>query len=370
VARRRWRAREIGSLSDPAPRSLPGEPSRVFGARVGQTYPAADWPVEDLIVDCEHLTSDGDWAFCRFYSEEIPAVRMGFQAGSFEIGAVDSTPDPERLQLHLEVMTAEGAYLWVPTARFGAGSVTSATDTKDVRLSHHGRELLRISGWPTMEWHVRSDDDELEVRLEVRARTVTVLPDCLLPHVVFGMWETMARARGEVRVGSRVHPVEGHVFYDHPRVLRERHDVLPRQRYLYTTLALADGSGLFGYHAEDVSGSPIGYYCFGVHLDPDGRGSFLPGARTRGLELDEDGIPRRWRFAWEGGEVTAEADVTVRPIPMARGWGGPSAPTSRAGYVIFPLVLDATVDVRQPTGERKLTARGLAEYYDADAWQT
>jgi hypothetical protein len=90
---------------------LPGEPSRVFAARVGETHPAAGWPIADLIVDRDRFTSDGDWAFCRFRSDEVPAVRMGFQAGSFEIGAVDRQPDPDRLQLHLEVMTADGAYL-------------------------------------------------------------------------------------------------------------------------------------------------------------------------------------------------------------------------------------------------------------------
>ena len=280
-------------MSEPTPRSLPGEPSRVFEARVGETYPADAWAIADVIVDRGRFASDGDWAFCRFDSEEIPAVRMGFQAGSFEIGAVDRPPDPDRLQLHLEVMTAEGAYLWTPTSRFGAASLQSATDRKDVRLELDGRELLAISGWPTMEWHVRSDDDELEVRLEIDARTVTVLPDCLLPHVVFGMWETSARARGEVRVGRAVHPVDGHVFYDHPRVLRERHDVLPRQRYLYTTLALEDGSGLFGYHADDVSGGPIDYYCFGISVDPDGRGTFLPRASMSGLTFDGDGIRAR-----------------------------------------------------------------------------
>jgi hypothetical protein len=348
---------------------LPGEQSRVFAARVGETYPAAAWAVADIIVDRRRFTSDGDWAFCRFDSEEIPAVRMGFQAGSYEIGAVDGTPDAGRLQLHLEVMTREGAYLWIPTSRFGAASLRSATDGKEVRLEVDGSDLLAISGWPTMAWHVRSDDDELEVRLELDARTVTVLPDCLLPHVVFGMWETMARARGEVRVGRAMHPVEGHVFYDHPRVLRERHDVLPRQRYLYTTLALEDGTGLFGYHADDVSGDPIADYCFGISVDPDGRGTFLPRARMTGLTLDADGIPRSWSLSWAGDDVTVDAEVRVRPMPLARGWGGPSAPTSRAGYIIFPLVLDATVTLGRNGQERTLTGAGMGEYYDADAWR-
>jgi hypothetical protein len=92
-------------------------------------------------------------------------------------------------------------------------------------------------------------------------------------------------------------------------------------------------------------------------------------ARTNGPELDEDGIPRRWSFSWDGGDVAAEGEVSVRPIPMAWGWGGPAAPTSRVGYVIFPLVLDAAVTVRSAGHERELSAIGLGEYYDADAWE-
>jgi hypothetical protein len=269
-------------------------------------------------------------------------------------------------------MTAEGGYLWVPTSRFDARTLETATDAKHVRLRQEGRELLLIRGWPTMEWHIGSDDDELDVHLQVDARTVTVLPDALLPHVVFGMWETVARARGEVRVGRSVHRVEGHVFYDHPRVLRERHDVLPRQRYLYTTLILQDGSALFGYHAEDVGGRTIDDYCFGVLVDPSGRGTFLPLARTAGIELDEDGIPRSWRAAWADEEtgVSVETGVRVRPLPLARGWGGPSAPASRAAYIIAPLVLDATVAVRRAGEIETRHARGLAEYYDASAWES
>jgi hypothetical protein len=356
------------SVPDPPPASLPGERSRVFSGRVGQTYAASDWPLADVVADPERYTSEGDWAFCRFDSEAIPAVRMGYQAGSFEIGAEDQPPDPARLQLHLEVMTAEGALLWVPTSRFSAASLVSATDAKAVRLGVGGHELLRISDWPAVEWHQRSDDGELEVRLELDVRSIGVLPDCLLPHVVFGMWETMGRARGEVRVGDRVHPVAGAVFYDHTRVIRERHQVPPRQRYLYTTLALDDGSGLFGYHAEDASGSLMDYYCFGLLVDPDGQGTFLPRARMTGFELDPDGIPSGYRLTWEGPEVRVEAEVTVRPMPLLRGWGGPSAPRSRSAYVIFPLVLGAAVTVSRAGRTSRRAARGLAEYYDATAW--
>lgn len=89
-----------------------------------------------------------------------------------------------------------------------------------------------------------------------------------------------------------------------------------------------------------------------------------------GLTFDGDGIPRSWRLAWAGDDVVVDAEVRVRPMPLVRGWGGPSAPTSRAGYIIFPLVLDATVTLRGHGQERTLSGAGMAEYYDADAWRT
>jgi hypothetical protein len=95
----------------------------------------------------------------------------------------------------------------------------------------------------------------------------------------------------------------------------------------------------------------------------------MPQARTTSLDLDADGIPRSWGFTWEGDDASVVAQVSVRPLPLVRGWGGPSAPTSRAAYVIFPLVLDASVSLGRRGSARALTGAGLAEYFDADAWR-
>jgi hypothetical protein len=201
---------------------------------------------------------------------------MGFQRGGFNIWPEPRHADPDLLQLHLEVIAADGAHLWLPTGSYPAGDLRSDRARKDVRLERDGKELLAISGWPEMTWRARTEDGEMEVELEVSTSSVTVLPDCILPHAVFGMWETVGVARGRVRIGAETFAVDGSMFYDHTRVLHRDHPVPGRQRYLYTTIALDDGSALFGYDATDVTGRPIPDYCFGVIVDPSGAGRFLP----------------------------------------------------------------------------------------------
>jgi hypothetical protein len=348
--------------------SLPGQDSRVFSGKVGRTSAAVDVVAGDYIVDRSRFDSEGDWAFCRFSSPQIPAVRFGYQLGSFDIGPEPGARDPSLLQLHLEVMTADGGLLWVPTGRYDGELLDSSPDTKDVKLSVDGTEILRISGWPRMSWQMRSDDDQLEVSLDVDIGTVTVLPDCLLPQSVFAMWETLGRARGFVRVGSNRVEVEGHMFFDHTRVRHVRHAVPPRSMYLYTTLALDDGSGIFGYHAVDESGLPIDYYCFGIHVDASGHGTFLETAEVSGIEFDDDGLPCAWHLDWHAEKLAVEASVSVQPLPLKKGWGGPSAPESRASWTVFPLVLDSTVRVTRLGATTEFSGQGLAEYFDAEHW--
>ena len=348
--------------------SLPGQDSRVFVGKDGHTYAAADIDAADYLLDRRRFDSEGDWAFCRFSSPQIPAVRFGYQLGSFDIGPDPGVRDASLLQLHLEVMTADGGLLWVPTGRYPGELLVSSPDAKDVELSVDGKRIMRISGWPRMSWQMRSDDDELEVSLDVDIGTVTVLPDCLLPQSVFAMWETLGRARGFVRVGSDRVDVEGHMFFDHTRVRHVRHAVPPRSMYLYTTLALDDGSGIFGYYAVDERGLPIDYYCFGIHVDASGRGTFLETTETPEIEFDDEGLPRAWHLDWRGEELAVEASVSVQPLPFKKGWGGPSAPESRASWSVFPLVLDSTVRVRRTGATTDLRGHGLAEYFDAAHW--
>ena len=350
--------------------SRPGQASLAFSKPVGSTLPAASLPLSDLLLDARRFPSEGCWAFCTFTSKEVPAVRMGFQRGGFNITAADRLPDPSLLQLHLEIMTRDGAILWLPTGRFPAGHVESHPHSLDISLREADREILRITGWPEMDWSLVSDDGEVEVKLHVTIDAVTILPDCLLPRCVFAMWESVGKARGTVRIRGKTERVEGRMFFDRPRVRNQTNPVIQRVMYLYTTMVLEDGSGIFGYHAEDESGAPIDSYCFGVHVSPSGQGRFLPKARLDRLDVDQDGLPRRWRFSWENTELGITADVIVRDMGMMRSWGSPTAPKSKKEYVIFPLVLDGQASVTE-AGRRSgpLKGQGLAEYFNAALWK-
>jgi hypothetical protein len=348
--------------------SLPGQPGLTFSGIIGRTYPAASIPMQDLLIDPRRFDSEGNWAFCRFESEEVPAVRIGFQRGGFNIGTADRKPDRDLLQLHLEVMASDGGRLWLPTGRYPATAVASDPARLDVRLEHAGREIFRIRGWPDMEWHFLSEEGELEVDLEVKIDTITILPDCLLPRCVFSMWETMGSAEGQVRIGGRKVPVEGKVFYDHPRIVHAARQVKPRKIYLYTTMYFEDGSGLFGYHAVDKQDRPIPYYCFGVYVAPSGKGSFLADAQTRRMELGEDNIPTRWSLEWKGGDVAVAAEIIVRDLPLLKAWGSENAPRRRGEFIIYPLVLDGKAEINAGVRSRRLAGWGLAEYFNADYW--
>ena len=65
-------------------RSRPGEPSRVFSGLVGQTVPSHTLVPSDLLIDPARYPSEGDWAFCRFDDERIPALRLSVSATTRE----------------------------------------------------------------------------------------------------------------------------------------------------------------------------------------------------------------------------------------------------------------------------------------------
>jgi hypothetical protein len=322
----------------------------------------------DYLIDSSRYSSEGNWAFCRFDSDEIPALRLGFQRGGFNAGAHARHPSAAYLQLHFEILTAQGALLWLPSGRYPAHSVLSDADAMNVSLQHAGTRIFSFRHWPALECHFRSDDGELQADLRFLLDAVTTLPDCLLPHCLFGMWESMGAAQGTVRYGGRSIRVSGKVFFDHTRVLPLRHAVTPRHWYVYSTLHFGDGSGLFGYHSIDADGRPTPGYCFHVYLDAQGVGTFLPGPALERLELDGDGIAKSWELHYITPDFSLAVSIAVRGTAILRSWGSPSAPQTRREFSILPLVLDGEARIRDKNNTRTLKAYGLAEYFNADLW--
>jgi len=348
--------------------SLPGDPSLTFSGIVGKTYAAESFPKEDYVIDGSRYDSEGNWAFCRFESDEVYAARMGFEKGGFNITEKQLSTDKALLQLHLELMTRDGAVLWLPTGTFDADALISDSEQMDIRLSHEGRDIFSISGWPRMNWHFQSVEGDAEANLDFTLQNVTVLPDCILPHCVFSMWETMGDVGGFVRFKDRKIEVSGKVFFDHPRIINQRNNVVPRHLYLYTTMYFEDGSGIFGYHAEDKSGKPLSYYCFGIHIDPLNQGKFLADADMQELKFDENNLPASWRLEWADRDYRIDLEVTVKPATLLQSWGSTLAPKTLKDFIILPLILDGTVSVRTKGGGKTLRGYGLAEYFNVDYW--
>jgi hypothetical protein len=343
--------------------------SLAFSGAVGATVPAAQVGSQDRLLDAARFPSEGYWAFCRFESDAIPAVRLGFQRGGFNAGPNACTPNPSYLQLHLEVMTREGALLWLPSGVYAAERVESAPTAFDIRLTNTNHEIFSLAGWPQVQCRFRSDDHYLEVDLEFNLGSVTVLPDGILPHCVFAMFESMGNVQGTIRSGGRATSVRGKGFVDHTRIIERRNPVLARRMSLYTTMYFEDGSGLYGYHAVDANNQPIEGYCFAVFLNPEGQGRLLTDATLLHLALDEDRIAESWRLRYRCGDGSIVLEIKARRQPILRCWGSPTAPQQRSQFSILPLVLDGLAQFVGGDGTtRTLRGIGLSEYYDSELW--
>jgi hypothetical protein len=342
--------------------------SMVFASPVGGTMAATAMSPRDYLIDSDRYPSEGNWAFCRFDGEEIPALRLGFQRGGFNGGFVERDPSPLYVQLHLEVMSREGAILWLPSGMYRADRVMTDPHSMNIRLDQAGRNIFSFKGWPTVECRMCSEDGELQAELQFALKAVTVLPDCRLPYCLFGMWESMGSARGTVRYRDRTVPVNGTVFFDHTRVLPRRHPSIPRHMYVYTTLFFEDGSGLFGYHSVDAHGGLIDGYCFNIYLDGDGNGRLLEESELRRLGIDRDGIANSWEISAEEPNFSLVVDITARDSHILRCWGAPAAPQTRKEFSIIPLVLDGSARLSIAGRCKTLKAYGLAEYFNADLW--
>jgi hypothetical protein len=345
-----------------------GRSSAAFATSIGETVQAAALPVHDYLIDESRFVSEGNWAFCRFTGNEISAARLGFQKGGFNSSSSEQSPSPDHLQLHLELMTRDGAILWLPTGMYPAKTVTSDAHVMDIALLYNASDILRMRGWPCMACHFRSDDGHLEVDLRFAIKAVTVLPDCLLPYCTFAMWESFGDVDGVVRFGTQTRRVDGKVFFDHTRVLPRKNAVVARQMYVYTTMYFEDGSGLFGYYSRDVENAPISDYCFAVYIDAAERTYFLCHGVLEKLVVDRDGIAEQWRIVWSSDSLSVTVDSVAEVSQILRCWGSPVAPQRRKDFSIIPLVLRGSAAISTEGAARHLEGRGLAEHFDSSLW--
>lgn len=183
--------------------------SYCFSREIGKTYSAATIKPADYTLHAERFLSEGNWAFCRFNENRFIAARIGFERGSFNITDKPQDYDPDLLQLHIELMTDEGAVLRVPTGKYSAADVVSSSKKFSISMKQHEKKIFSMDGWPVMYCHFISEERKLEMQLRFELSSCTILPDCMLPYSIFSMWESIGDIDGSIRYKDETVTVSG-----------------------------------------------------------------------------------------------------------------------------------------------------------------
>jgi hypothetical protein len=133
-------------------------------------------------------------------------------------------------------------------------------------------------------------------------------------------------------------------------------------------MRFADGSFLASYYTEDADGKCVKGASFGLYVDADGKGAWLPATRLESLSFDADDKPKRWKAAWHVPGLDIKVDSTVKPTRVLKAWGGPTVPQTRKKNPNIPLIFDCKAVVARDGRVNRTTGGGLAEYAGRAAW--
>jgi hypothetical protein len=343
----------------------PAAGSQVLSGEVGRVITARELPLSNVVRDPDRYPVEGDWVFCVLDHPRVRAARFGFTRGPgdyTDYGAPAAFPD-SWLQLHIEFITDQGDVLWHAGGLFDAAEVKMARERVDLALhSRDGRQVFHVAGWPNMRWVMACPDADVSLDLALEVEHAVVLPDACLPRMRFGMWWSAARVSGRCRVDGTTHDVSGRAFYDHPRIIPQRHDVPLFGFYHYTPIALSDGSTLCSYHSRDREDRLVPGYSFAYWLRSGAPAVALRSVELHDFNFDHDGQPAAWVQRWEGPGVQIIGRSRVQATPIRRIWGGPAINRTRQNNPMIPLLFDADVTVRRGQEIDRLTGRGLAEF--------
>ncbi len=340
------------------------EQSECFRGNVGQFGNPINFPQENYVMTRGNYDYEGNWAFCVFNDPYIVGARFGYGAGKFD--ARDYFPDansphPDYMQLHVEIMTQDGAFQWVNSVDFSAADLKLDDSKFDQTIVKNGIEILRLKDWPNLKWNMSSDDEEASLQMELRPITIAVLPDNRMPSQIFSMFLAFCDIHGTIKLNGQSHIVSGTAFYDHTRIRSGITDALPYGMNFYTPVRLSDGSFFGAYFTTDHLGNQREGYCFALYYGADGYHHYFQHHLMKDIQLDDDGLPQSWTSELDDGEITLKLTCQTRPICFKKGWGNP-APESRRNNYNFPLLFDAQVEVKIKEEIKSLEGVGLAEY--------
>lgn len=339
-----------------------GGQSQYFEGTIGSTVPAAGFPNGNYRINPSKYAYEGNWVFARFDHPDIYGARFGFGRGIFD--GRDYGADQKNLSpiffTHIELLRREGAVLWLCSDEFEAGDLVIDSASNEMSLEAGNRQIVRISGWPSMQWLLCSSDGDVAIDLKLDLKFATIIPDSILQHNRFAMWVAAGHVGGRIRYRDSVAQVEGFAFYDHPRINQIESSVPALGWFLYTPVRYSNNASLIAYYAQDQSGRPIGDYCFGQYVDPAGGSVWLRQIELKNLHFDADEKPSYWEQRFEGPNLAINMKSRTRPATLTRAWGGPTARPSLKENRNLPLVFDVEAEI----GTERATGAGLGEYLD------
>jgi hypothetical protein len=305
---------------------------------VAQLAEPANFPFENVLINRDRYSYEGNWLFCSFDQPDVLAARIGFGLGRFHWQDYGLEPQDVTVPVayRLEVITPEGVVRPCLYSDPHLGStVCSDPSSMDVRFRAGGADLFAVRGWPEIEWKFRSPDGAVAADLRLALKNMALWPDCIMPNNTLAMCIGVGRISGTFSFGDRVVEVSGGGVYDHPRVVVQSNEVAPFGWYLYAPLRFPDGSFVVSYFAEDGLGVKSVPYSTGFLTLPDGSSRWLRDVQVRGLKFDADGLPVAWETQLRGEGVAISYRTRVVPT------GCVGTPGAAGKYLAFPILMDA-----------------------------
>lgn len=333
-------------------------------AKHAATEPANMKP-SDIEMNRQLYRYDSNWAFCRFDHPEIIGGRFGFGRGIMfpsDYGWPGQDPSASSTGLRIELLTTKGAYLYIEYEKYRDDQLEFDTGTFRHLLRDNGRDIINVQGFPDILWEMESEDGFVKVDFSVKPLKVLTLPDNILARTIFSMWLAVCRAQGTITVNGISAAVNGAFFLDHPRLTAARNDIKEFGSYLYTPIALDDGSYFMSYYSDFLDGSQNHGYCFGYYMDQSRNVSVYEGKSISDLCFTAENQVKRVNLVFENDSSTIELFIKGEEYPVLRTWGTGSIPRRKADNRVFPQPFAADFIMTGAGAKTNLTGKGITEY--------
>ncbi len=321
--------------------------------------------LSDRVMDRTKYRYDSNWAFCRFDDPEIIGGRFGFGRGllmASDFGFSEDVPGTKpSTGLRVEILTTRGAYLFIDYEKYPDEALLF-DEAFHHELKDGEQEMISMDSYPEVHWKMASADGCLKVDFILSPIKIITLPDNILKSSTFSMWMAICKATGKVTIDGRTKEVTGSIFYDHPRITGEKHDVKEFGCYLYTPIRLSDGSHFAGYIADYFDGERIDGYSFGYYVDNKSNVSVYEGISLSNLHFDEDSQVAMFDTVFKNDHSTITIHGEGENCPVLRTWGTGNTSLSKKDNRVFPQPFSVDFVRRMDGEETHLTGSGVTEY--------